>query len=134
MTAVDTSVAVAALAGWHVAHEPARRAAAGAGIPAHARLETYSVLTRMPSPHRFAPSVAAELLRHWFPPAEILVPPPKLSRTMVERCLDAGVDGGAVYDALVGLTVAGRGRILLTRDERAARTYRRLGVHFEFVE
>ena len=37
---------------------------------------------------------------------------------------------GAVYDALVALTVRG-GRHLVTRDERAARTSSRLGIDFE---
>lgn len=98
MIAIDTSVAVAALAGWHAAHEAARRLAADAAIPAHARLETYSVLTRLPSPHRFAPDVAARLLERWFPPDEVLVPSDELSRTVVERCLESGIDGGAVND------------------------------------
>jgi predicted nucleic acid-binding protein len=132
--AVDTSVAVAALVGWHDAHERARRAAAGASIPAHARLETYSVLTRMPPPHRLAPSVVAELLGRWFPAGATLVPPVRLSRSIVERCRASEVDGGAVYDALVGLTAAGSDLTLLTRDERAARTYRRLDIDFDLMD
>jgi predicted nucleic acid-binding protein len=133
VTAIDTSVAVAALAAWHVGHEQARRAAADAAIPAHARLETYSVLTRMPPPHRLVPSVVAHLLERWFPADETLVPSPELSRSVVERCRDRGVEGGAVYDALVGLTAAESAVTLLTRDERAARTYRRLEIDFELV-
>lgn len=133
MNAVDTSVAVAALTSWHEAHEASRRAARSAAIPAHARIETYSVLTRLPSPHRLHAYVATQLLAGWFPPGEVLVPSAKLSRRLVETCLAAGVDGGAVYDALVGLTAAESGRTLITRDERAAVTYERLGVSFEVV-
>lgn len=133
MIAVDTSVAVAALVGWHEAHEQARRAATGAGIPAHARLETYSVLTRLPPPHRLAPGIASELVGRRFPEPAILVPSARLSRRLVERCSELGLDGGAVYDALVGLTAAEAKRTLLTRDARAARTYELLGVAYELM-
>ena len=134
MIAVDTSLAVAALTQWHVAHESSRRAASGAAIPAHARLETYSVLTRMPPPHRLAPDVVAELLARRFAGDRILVPSAGLAREIVERCRTAGIDGGAVYDALVGLTAAESGCRLLTRDERAAGAYARLGLDFELVD
>ncbi len=124
---------MAALAGWHAGHESARRAARGAAIPAHARLETYSVLTRLPPPHRLDPEVVAGLLESRFPAERTLVPSPLLSLDIVERCCSAGVDGGSVYDALVALTAAEAGARLMTRDARAARIYRRLGVAFELA-
>lgn len=127
------SVAVAALASWHLAHDVSRRAAAGSAIPAHARLETYSVLTRMPPPHRLEPAVVADLLERWFPAARTLVPSDGLARDIVRRCCEAGIGGGAVYDALVGLTAAQAGAVLVSRDVRAARTYRRLGLELELV-
>ncbi|MFO7572828.1 MAG: PIN domain-containing protein [Gaiellaceae bacterium] len=133
MTAVDTSVAVAALAGWHEAHEQARRTAAGAAIPAHARLETYSVLTRLPPPHRLDSDVVAELVSRWFPPDATLAPSARLTRSIVERCAGLGLAGGAVYDALVGLTAAEAGETLATRDERAARTYELVDVAFQLL-
>jgi hypothetical protein len=124
---------VAALAAWHVAHDAARQAAAEAVIPAHARLETYSVLTRMPPPHRLEPGVVAGLLEGWFPARRTIVPSRRLSREIVKRCTENGIDGGAVYDALVGLTAADAGVQLLTRDLRAARTYRRLDVDVDLI-
>jgi predicted nucleic acid-binding protein len=130
---VDTSVAVAALTAWHEAHEPARKVAGAAAIPAHARLETYSVLTRMPPPHRLGRDLAADLLGRWFPDAETLVPSTRLSRGIVERCRRLGIDGGGVYDVLVALTAAESGQTLVTRDERAARTYNRLGIEYELM-
>lgn len=133
MIAVDTSVAVAALASWHEAHRSSRRAAAGAVIPAHARIETYSVLTRLPPPHRLASDVAAELVGRRFPHSDTIVPSPRLSRSVVERCSRLGLHGGAVYDALVALTAAESEHTLLTRDERAAETYDRLGVAFDLL-
>ena len=49
------------------------------------------------------------------------------------RCSAAGVEGGAVYDGLVGLTAAEAGRTLLTRDARAAGIYRRLGIDYDLM-
>jgi predicted nucleic acid-binding protein len=133
VTVVDTSVAVAALASWHAAHDAARKAAAEAAIPAHARLETYSVLTRLPPPHRVSATLASELLSEWFPEAETLVPSARLSRSIVERCSRLSIDGGAVYDVIVAMTAAESQQLLVTRDERAARTYSRLGISFELM-
>jgi len=42
--------------------------------------------------------------------------------------------GGSVYDALVGQASAANGRTLLTRDRRAERTYRALGVRYRVIE
>jgi predicted nucleic acid-binding protein len=44
-----------------------------------------------------------------------------------------GITGGAVYDALVGEAARAHGRILLTRDLRARRTYDLMGVDYEIV-
>ena len=123
MKALDSSVVVAALLGWHDAHEAAHRAAAGNAIPAHALLESYAVLTRLPAPHRIAPADAEMLLAGWFPPERVLLPSARLTTGIVARFARAGVSGGACYDALVGLTASGHGLALLTRDQRAARTY-----------
>ena len=133
MTAIDTSVAVAALTAWHESHDAARRAAVGASIPAHARLEVYSVLTRLPRPHRLDAEIAGEVILRWFPPARTLIASKRLSGSIVERCLAAGIEGRAVYDALVGATASEAGDVLRTRDRRAAITYERLGISFEMI-
>lgn len=44
------------------------------------------------------------------------------------------IAGGAVYDALVGRADAADGRVLLTRDRRAVRTYRLLEVAHQMVD
>ncbi|MDQ3850552.1 MAG: hypothetical protein M3296_08065 [Actinomycetota bacterium] len=49
---------------------------------------------------------------------------------MLERLAGAGVVGGASYDGLVALEAHAHGRTLLTLDQRAQSTYRRLGVAF----
>jgi hypothetical protein len=91
------------------------------------------VLTRLPAPHRLAPGVVAGLLDRWFPARRTLVPSPRLSLEVVRRCSELRVGGGAVYDALVGLTAAEAAVMLVTRDSRAARSYRELGIGFELV-
>lgn len=133
MIAVDTSVAVAAVAGWHEAHEASAAAIAdGARLPAHCLVEAYSVLTRLPAPHRFAPAVARAVLRASFP-GEPLALGSEAHAALLDRLSAAGVSGGAAYDGLVGLTAAGHAAVLLSRDRRAARVYLALGVPFELV-
>ena len=101
MIAVDTSVVVAAFASWHEAHRAASGALARAPrVPAHVFLETYSVLTRLPPPHRAPADVVARFLRERFPEAPLTLPP----RAHLELVIDlasAGLTGGSVYDALV---------------------------------
>lgn len=67
MIAVDTSIAIAALSPWHDRHaDAADTCRDGAAIPAHALLEAYATLTRMPGPLRISGHVAAEALdRAW---------------------------------------------------------------------
>jgi hypothetical protein len=56
--AIDASVVVAAFASWHEHHAIARKAMAGRPrLVAHAAVESYSVLTRLPPPHRAQPSI-----------------------------------------------------------------------------
>lgn len=102
-------------------------------MPAHALVESYSVLTRLPAGHRVTPTIAAQLLEASFPGERVLVPSPDLMASLVPRLAEAGIAGGATYDALIGLTAAERGALLRTRDRRAAATYERLEVSFELV-
>jgi predicted nucleic acid-binding protein len=50
------------------------------------------------------------------------------------RIAQLGIVGGSVYDALVGQAALVNERTLLTRDQRAERIYRALGVAHEMVE
>jgi predicted nucleic acid-binding protein len=131
--AADTSVVVAALASWHEGHAAASAAVAGGvRLPAHCLLEAYSVLTRLPPPHRLGPQAARDLLG-----ASCTEPPLTLDgdahAALLERLADAGISGGAAYDALIGITAAHHDALLLTRDDRAVRVYAALGVRFELV-
>lgn len=132
--AVDTSVVVPALLASHAQHEPCRVAAAGAAIPAHVLVEAYSVLTRLPTPHRLSPEVADSLLARWFPSESVLIAPAALQRTVPTRLRTAGVAAGAVFDGLVGLTAAAHDLELLTRDARALRTYAAIGAGHRLLE
>ena len=128
MIAIDSSVAVAAFGDWHRLNESARAVLdEDAVLPAHALLETYSVLTGFPPPHRAAPDLVDTWLDHSFP--TILQPPPaQEQRALVRRLAATGHIGGAVYDAVVALTAKLGGAVLVTADIRAARIYDLVGV------
>ena len=113
---------------WHEDHVAARRLAGRPlALPAHVALETFSVLTRLPEPHRMAPSIVAEWLRRQFP--VILDPPTGADHlALVGRLAKAGLSGGAVYDALVGETCRKHGLELCSQDLRAGRAYEAVGV------
>lgn len=133
MSAVDSSVVVAALAQWHEAHDAARREAHGQTVAAHAFLESYAVLTRLPAPRRIDGRTAFDLLSAWFAPERVLYPRRGSPGRFVGKMAAAGVSGGAAYDALVALTASEHGEVLLTRDRRAVATYRRLGISCRLV-
>lgn len=129
----DTSVLVPALLPWHESHATARAAVAARvrAVPAHVLLECYSVLTRLPAPHRLAPAPAAELLRSldW----EVLELAESAYADLLQTLARSGIAGGAAYDGVVAATAASAGCTLLTSDVRARRTYDAVGVKVETV-
>lgn len=116
MIAVDSSIAIAAFGEWHELNDAAAGIVEkGAAIPAHALLETYSVLTGFPPPHR-AP---AEIVEAWIEDRlRRILPPPSADeqRDLVRQLARAGRTGGATYDALVALTAKIAGATLATAD------------------
>ena len=133
MIAVDTSVVVAAFASWHEGHAAARRVlAAGPTLPAHVLLLTYSVLTRLPPPHRAPARIVAEFLARSFPGAPLALPAPAHLK-LVEDAARAGLAGGAIHDALIAATAIHAKARLVTRDRRAVATYERLGADCELL-
>jgi predicted nucleic acid-binding protein len=128
MIAVDSSVAVAAFGEWNELNAPARAVLdAGAAIPAHALLETYSVLTAFPPPHRAHPSIVDRWIDSRF---SRILPPPSAEehRELLRLLAQDGRIGGAVYDALVALSALRAGAALVTADRRAASLYTLVGV------
>lgn len=133
MKAADTSLAVAAFATWHEQHEPARRALdAGVRLIEHCALETYSVLTRLPAPHRSPGAVVRDFLSSRFP-QPLLRMTANGHRQFVETLPDHGIAGGMAYDALVAATAAAAGAQLVTCDRRARSVYERYGVQVQFI-
>jgi predicted nucleic acid-binding protein len=133
MIAVDTSVVVAAFASWHEGHGSASAVLArGPRIPAHALVECYSVLTRLPPPHRAPPLLVSAFLADRFRQRPLVLPGPAHARLIADAA-DAAIAGGAIHDALIAATARHARARLLTRDGRAAVTYERLRVDFELV-
>ena len=130
---VDTSVAVSLVVADHEHHRSTVEAIGERrlGLAGHAAFETFSVLTRLPSPARRTPDVVAQLMAINFPVTLFLSP--KASRTLFDVLVDSHIAGGSVYDALVGATAAEHGMVLATRDRRALDTYRALGVEVELL-
>ena len=133
MIAVDTSVVVAAFASWHEGH-PAAAAVLSRRprVPAHVLLESFSVLTRRPPPHRAPADLVASFLEQRFREAPLVLPA-RAHRDLVSRAADIGLAGGAIYDALIAATAHHAGATLLTRDQRARPVYERVGVRHELV-
>lgn len=90
------------------------------------------MLTRLPSGLAVSPTLAAEVLARRF-----AKPPLRLGDAERGRVLQtlsgAGVLGGASYDGLVALEAKAHAQTLITLDERAQTTYRRLGADFSVV-
>ncbi|HSR69814.1 MAG TPA: PIN domain-containing protein [Acidobacteriota bacterium] len=104
--ALDTSVIIAALQTWHEDHDAASSslnkllASDSAVLPSRVLVEAFSVMTRMPTPHRLSPQDAFTLLKSTF---EGVTPLVQLSSEAYWEFLDVltreGITGGAVYDS-----------------------------------
>jgi predicted nucleic acid-binding protein len=130
----DSSVAIAAAASWHVAHDLAVAALGqdDVRLVAHVAYETTAALSRMPEGHRIGPAVVVEWLERRFP-SEWLTLPPAAAFHALRAAVEHGIRGGALYDALVAATAAHHRHTLLTADRRAAPVYRALGVTVTYV-
>jgi predicted nucleic acid-binding protein len=128
LTALDTSVIVASLLGWHEAHAAAHRAlvaaASGRGkrllVPGPALVEAYAVLTRLPSPHRLAPADAIALLAAAFEDRALVNGLDADGLWPFLHALASGkIAGGRTYDAVIlECARSGGARRLLTLDRR----------------
>lgn len=105
---LDTSCLVAAVCAWHRFHDATRREierrrAAGQTLvlAAHSLAETFSVLTRLPEPHRLRPDDALTLIEANWGETRLVALGAKDYRETLRQCRDARIGGGAVYDALI---------------------------------
>ena len=131
---VDTSVAVALVVADHDHHADVKRAVGRRrlGLAGHAAFETFSVLTRLPTPARRPPQVVGRLLQTGFPATRFLGA--RDAEALLERLAGLGIAGGNVHDALVGAVAASHELPLASRDERAIDVYRLLGVEHELLD
>jgi predicted nucleic acid-binding protein len=134
LIAPDSSVTIAAAAPWHVAHQSAVSAMAGAesSLIAHVAFETTAALSRMPQGQRLAPATVLEWLERRFP-TEWLSLPASASREAFRAAISHGIRGGALYDALIAATATHHGHRLLSADRRAAPTYAALNIDVVFL-
>ncbi|MHB8340108.1 MAG: PIN domain-containing protein [Mycobacteriales bacterium] len=130
---LDTSAAVALLVGDHSRHAETFAALAGRalGLAGHAAFETFSVLTRLPTPARLTPAAVHRLFEANFPHSRFLSG--ERAAALLPTLADRGIAGGAVYDALVGAAALEHRLRLVSRDLRARDTYRELGVQVELL-
>lgn len=131
----DSSVVIAAFASWNRHHEAAVQALeenAVDDLVAHAELESYSVLTRLPEPFRAEPALVAEYLREDYSGGRLVLPE-RERRSLLTRLASLSIAGGAVYDAMTAATAARHGHALLSCDPRAASIYGRLDVEVVYL-
>ncbi|MDR3359644.1 MAG: PIN domain-containing protein [Bifidobacteriaceae bacterium] len=127
--ALDTSVSVPLCLASHPLNDALSEWAKGKDIrlTAHSLAEAYAVLTRLPGGARLAPEHAASILEDGFGPA--LAIDPRTAVSVHRRLAEAGIAGGAVFDALIALTALEHQAVLVSRDIRAKATYALLGVN-----
>lgn len=117
---------IAAVCSWHERHARVlasieRRLDRGARlvVAAHALLETYAVLTRLPPPHRLAPADAWALVNaNFVEPAQVVAAESEAYISLLSNLADAGVAGGRSYDALIAATLSDLQLEFLTLNPR----------------
>jgi predicted nucleic acid-binding protein len=131
---LDTSAAVAFVVADHKHHDATFVALADQrlGLAGHAAFETFSVLTRLPSPARRTAAAVTRLLAANFPETRFLSA--KRSAELLDELAGHGIAGGSVYDALIGAAATEHELTLATRDRRALGTYRELGVDVQLIQ
>ncbi len=117
---------VAAVCAWHVDHHPAaneilRRLSRGEQlvVAAPALVETYSVLTRLPSSHRLSPADALSLLEaNFITKVKVISLAGRTYVGLLRKAATAAVSGGRAYDAVIAeCAVEARATALLTLNE-----------------
>ncbi len=131
---LDSSVAVALLVEDHIAHGSSLEAVRGfrLGMAGHALFETMSVLTRLPGADRRPVGIVETAIARSFPATRFLSEAGSLS--LMTEIGEAGISGGAIFDALVAAAAREHGLVLATRDSRARSTYRALNVEVRFID
>jgi predicted nucleic acid-binding protein len=122
---------IAAVCGWHEHHAAAtrefqRRLEVGEVlvVAAPAVVETYSVLTRIPSPYRLSPADALALLEASFlgDGMELVALDTARYAALLRGAPERGIAGGRTYDAVIVACAESAGvDVILTYNERQFR-------------
>ncbi len=130
----DSSIAIAAILADDEAHDLAEDALKRCTRTiAHVAVETFSVLTRLPHALRLKAPDAAAIVDARLPPTYVTLDANSYANAPA-RLAAAGVSGGATYDGLIALTALEHDLELVSRDRRAARSYRALDIRFTLLE
>lgn len=133
METADSSVLIPLLARWHEAHPAtSRRCRRVTRLPLHAMLECYSVLTRLPEPHRLGPEAVVAFLTGFGEPLNATAGERPMHR-FLGALRDSDIRGGQTYDAVIAASAVAHDALLLTRDARAAAVYDAVGARVEFI-
>ncbi|HLH18805.1 MAG TPA: PIN domain-containing protein [Bryobacteraceae bacterium] len=105
----DTSCMIAAVCSWHEHHERAALAIErrlnrkeSMVVAAAALVEAYSVLTRLPAPHRLSPADALSLVEaNFMQSAKVAILQAEDYRALLCGAPSAGISGGRIYDAII---------------------------------
>jgi toxin FitB len=135
LIAPDSSVLIPALASTYEGHERCVVALAGRSprLISYVAFETTSVLSRMPEGLRLAPVSVRDALDLDFPDSWLALDAAG-QRSCLRRAVDAGLRGGALYDALIAATAREHGATLLSADRRAREAYEAIGVEVSYIE
>lgn len=125
---------IPALAVSYEGHERCVAALAGQSprLILHVAFETTSVLSRMPEGLRMAPTSVHKALESDFPDSWLTLDADG-GRACLDRAVEAGLRGGALYDALIAATAAEHGATLLSADRRASAAYEAMGAQVEYL-
>ncbi len=134
MIVPDSSVLVAALASHHDSNRRAVGALADAsGLITHAAFEACSVLSRLPEGWRVQAPIVLAALEDDFPRPWLALGR-EGQHACLRRAVDAGLRGGALYDALIAATAREHDATLLSADRRARDAYEAIGVQVSYLE
>jgi predicted nucleic acid-binding protein len=105
----DTSCMVAAVCSWHEHHQRAALAIEShlnrserMVVAAPALIEAYSVLTRLPAPHRLSPADALSLMEaNFMRRVKVVALPAEDYKAILCGAPTAGISGGRIYDAII---------------------------------
>jgi len=122
----DTSCLVAAISSWHEHHERPRaeldrRSNRGDTLvlAAHSLVETYSVLTRLPAPHRLRASDALAAIEANWSSAPVVQLTGTETWAALTEAVRLGTVGGRTYDTLIARTaLKARAETILTWNVR----------------